>query len=121
MGLIVHAVGTVRGCDVAEPTFLSARYHCCWPLYREPWYQCAQVLYELVIRSLCRYADCVVLVGDLPPELEVPVLLQRRGDGAQVNHHLDHVTGTLLPGLRIDDDGFVVPSCNEVRLARQLC
>ena len=100
---------------------MSTRYHWCGPFCREPWDQCAQVLYELVIRSICRHADCVVLVRDLPPELEVPVLLQCRGDGVQINHHLDHVTGALLPSLRVDDGGFVVPSCSELRLAHQLC
>ena len=86
MGVIVHALRAVVGRDVAEPAFLSAGYLRCRRLGRQPVDQCAKVSNEPVVQSFCRYADCVVLESDLPPEFKVPVLLQRLGDRVQVNH-----------------------------------
>ena len=80
-----------------------------------------EVLYELVVHRLRRYADRVVQVGGLSPEFETPVTLQRSRDGVQVNHHLDDVTGALLPGLHVDDDRLAVPLRDQVGLARQRC
>ena len=46
---------------------------------REPADRRSQVLDELIVHSLRRYADRVILVGDLPFEAEVSVLLWRSG------------------------------------------
>ena len=57
----------------------------------------------------------------LPPEFESPVTLQRSRDGVQVNHHLNDVTGAVLPDLHVDDDRLGVPLRDQVGLARQRC
>ena len=54
-------------------------------------------------------SDRVVAVRDPPTDLPVPILFECLGNGVQVDFHLYNVAGALLAGLRIDDDGFVVP------------
>ena len=61
----------------------------------------------------------MVSVGDLSPELDVPVPLERLGDGVQVDHELDGVAGAFVASLGVDDDGFVFPVGNDVRPAGQ--
>ena len=120
-GAFVHAVWTVLVCDVAEAAFRSARHAGGRLVGRQSADQCSQVLYELVIDCLRRYADRVVQVGGLTPEFETPVTLQRSRDGVQVNHHLYDVTGAVLPVLHVDDDRLAVPLRDQVGLARQSC
>ena len=121
LSLLVHTVWAVLGADVAEAAFLRARHSGGWLVGRQSADQCSQVLYELVVHSLRRYAHRMVEVGGLPSQLEIPVLLQRSRDGVQVNHHLDDVTGPVLPGLDVDDDRLAVPLRDQVGLARQRC
>ena len=121
LGAFIHALRAVCGADVAEATFLSARHSDGRLVGRQSADQCSQVPYELVLDCLRRYADRVVIVCDLPPEFESPVLLQCSRDGVQVNHHLYDVTGALLPGLHVDDDRLTVPLRDQVGLARQRC
>ena len=63
----------------------------------------------------------IVQFGGLPPEFESPVTLLRSRDGVQVNHHLDDVTGALLPGLHVDDDRLAVPLRDQVGLTSESC
>ena len=119
--LLVQALRAVLGRDVAEAAFLSARHAGGRLVGRQSPDQHSQVLYELVVHSLRRYADRVVEVGGLPPQLESPLTLQRSRDGVQVNHHPDDVTGALLPVLHVDDDSLAVPLRDQVGLARQRC
>ena len=63
----------------------------------------------------------MVPVGDLSPGLQVPVLFECLGNSVQVDHHLNDVAGVLLAGLRVDDDGLVVPSGDKVGPAGQRC
>ena len=56
----------------------------------------------------------MVSVGDLSPELDVPVPLERLRDGVQVDHELDGVAGAFVAGLGVDDDGFVFTVGNDV-------
>ena len=119
--VLVYALRAVGGVDVAEPAFLFARHSGGRLVGRQSADQCSQVLYELVVHSFRRYADRVVQVGGLPSQLEIPVLLQRSRDGVQVNHHLDNVTGAVLPGLDVDDDRLPVSLRDQVGLARQRC
>ena len=114
--VLVYALRAVGGVDVAEPAFLSARHSGGRLVGRQSADQCSQVLYELVVHSFRRYADRVVQVGGLPSQLEIPVLLQRSRDGVQVNHHLDNVTGAVLPGLDVDDDRLPVSLRDQVGL-----
>ena len=97
LGAFVHTLRAVQSADVTEPAFRSARHSGGRLVGRQSADQCSQVLYELVVHSFRRYADRVVQVGGLPSQLEIPVLLQRSRDGVQVNHHLDNVTGAVLP------------------------
>ena len=121
LGAFVHALRAVQGADVAEAAFRSARHSGGRLVGRQSADQCSQVLYELVVHGFRRYADRVIGVGGLPPEFESPVTLQRSRDGVQVNHHLDDVTGALLPGLHVDDDRLAVPLRDQVGLAGQRC
>ena len=86
---------------------------------REPADRRSQVLDELIVHSLRRYADRVILVGDLPFEAEVSVLLWRSGDRVQLDHHLDYVAGAVLPGLRIYDHLLAVPLRDQIGPVRQ--
>ena len=108
------------GCtDVAEPALLPARHAPRGFVGRDPSDERAQVLDERVVDGLCRHADRVVPVGDLPPELDVSVPFQCPGDGVQVDHHQDGVAGAFLTGFGVDDDCFIIPAGDDVRLARQ--
>ena len=85
LGAFVHALRAVLGRDVAEATFLSTRHSGGWLVGRQSADQCSQVPYELVLDCLRRYADRVVQVGGLPPELQVLVLFQRSRDSVQLS------------------------------------
>ena len=63
----------------------------------------------------------MVSAGDLSPELDVPVPLERPGDGVEVDHDLHGVAGTVVSGLGVDNDGFVFTVGDDVGLARQSC
>ena len=121
LGAFARAVLAVQDADVAETAFVWARHSGGRLVGRQSADQCSQALNELVVHRLRRYADRVVQVGGLPPEFESPVTLQCSRDGVQVNHHLDDVTGAVLPGLRVDDDRLAVSLRDEVGLARQRC
>ena len=69
--IAIHAVRAVYGTDVPEAAFLSARHAGGRLVGRDPADQRSQVLYELVVHSLRRYADRVVQVGGLPLSLRV--------------------------------------------------
>ena len=112
--LLVHTLRAVLGADVAEAASRSARHSGGRLVGRQSADQCSQVLYELVVHRLRRYAYRVVQVGGLSPEFESPVTLQRSRDGAQVDHHLHGVTGAVLPVLHVDDDRLAVPLRDQV-------
>ena len=107
------------GADVAETAFLRAGHPLDWCFRRQPSDEGAEVVDELVVHRLCRYAYRVVSVGNLATEFHVPVPFEGLGDSVQVDHHLDKMAGALLSCLRVDDYGVVVSLGDEVWLSTQ--